>query len=244
MSELLEHEIESEGAERPVLARTFAVDAVAEGDGRTIDVRIVPYGERITHNDGLGGVARGVPYEEEWLPGVFANQEKAPNRVLLNFEHAPGLQGIVGHGVALREARDGFHGSFRLHDNADGEKARMLVRENVLGGVSLEAMPIKSTRSRAGVIQRVRAHLRNVALCREPAFKGSVVLALREGAGEIEAELDEDLLVVEPDPALLARCRNLGIELPERYRAHPANGHPGEQTGTPEAQDDTRPPAD
>jgi HK97 family phage prohead protease len=230
------HELHDETAERPRLVRMFEVDAATFGDGRTVDVRIVPYGETARAADGLGGVARGVAYDEEWLPGVFAQQERAANRVLLNFEHETGLGGIVGHGVALREARDGFHGSFRLHDNADGEKARMLVEEKVLGGVSLEAIPLKSVRTAAGVVQRVRAHLDKVSLCRLPAFKSSVVLALREQA---VPELDESLLVVEPDPELLARCRSLGVKLPERYEAHPASGHPGDETGTPE--DGTRP---
>src|SRR5689334_4916480 len=59
-----------------VIVRTFAAEMTA-GDGRTVDVRIVPYGERITHNDGLGGVPKGVPYTEEWVPGAFADQARA-----------------------------------------------------------------------------------------------------------------------------------------------------------------------
>jgi hypothetical protein len=56
----------------------------------------------------------------------------------------------------------------------------MLVREGVLGGVSLEAKPVKSSRSRDGVVQRVKAHLRHRALPRR-AYAGAVVLAVRDG---------------------------------------------------------------
>ena len=114
-----------------VIVREFAAELTAS-EGRTVDVRIVPYGERITHNDGLGGVARGVDYTEEWMPGVFSHQLNAANRVLANYEHQEGIAGVIGHGIALREEADGFHGSFVLHDTPDGDKALLLVRQGVL----------------------------------------------------------------------------------------------------------------
>ena len=98
----------------------------------------------------------------------------------------------------------------------------MLVREGILGGVSLEALPKKSVRSSEGVVRRVKAHLHGIALTRRPAFVGSVVLALRE-----DPLLDEDLLPVQPDPELIERCRRLGIKVPQRYEAHPDTRHPG-----------------
>src|SRR5574337_1803208 len=68
-----------------MIRRSFAAEVTA-GDGRTVDVRIVPFGERISHNDGLGGVPRGEWYEEEWMPGVFDHQLNAAHRLLANFE--------------------------------------------------------------------------------------------------------------------------------------------------------------
>lgn len=235
----LEHttEHETEPAERPVLHREFAAELSA-GDGRTIDVRIVPYGEQIQHNDGLGGVPKGVPYTEEWVAGAFAHQVRARGRereVLVNFEHQEGIAGVIGHGLALRETSDGFYGSFKLHETADGDKALMLVREDVLRTVSLEAKPLKSIRNAAGVVQRVKGHLFNIALTRFGAYEGAKVLAVREEA----VLFDEELLPVEPDPELLARCRALGIQLPQRYEAQPAETGTPAESGTPE--DGTRP---
>jgi HK97 family phage prohead protease len=221
----------SEGVQ-DLIVRTYAAE-LTSGDGRTVDVRIVPYGERATVNDGLGGVARGVPYTEEWMPGVFAHQANAANRVLANFEHQTGLAGVVGHGLALREERDGFHGSFKLHDTTDGEKALMLVKEGVLDGVSLEAHPVKSVRS-GGVVQRVKAHLRAVALTRNPAYAGAQILAVRE-----EILFDEELLPVDLNPEVVQRCRRLGIKLPQRYQAHPAETDTPAESGT--SGDGTRP---
>lgn len=216
-----------------MIVRNFAAE-MTSGEGRTVDVRIVPYGERVVHNDGLGGVPKGIPYSEEWMPGAFANQENAANRVLVNFEHQKGIGGVIGHGLMLREAADGFYGSFKLHETPDGEKALMLVREGALGGVSLEAVSKKSIRMANGVVRRVKAHLHGIALTRKGAYSGSVVLALRE-----EAQIfDEEMLPVEIDPELIARCERLGIALPERMKAQPAETDTPALTGT--SEDGTR----
>jgi HK97 family phage prohead protease len=238
-----EVEIEKQYIEAPetgLLRREFAA-AVTAGDGRTVDVKIVPYDEPIEHNDGLGGVPMGVMYREEWAPGAFDHQLDAANRVLANCEHEEGIRGVVGHGVALLSRSDGLYGSFKIHDTAAGETALTLIREGIFTTVSLEAHPRKHVRTAAGVLRRVKADLRNVAFARFGAYASARVLALRE---EAEAVFDEELLPVAPNPELIARCRALGIRLPQRYEAHPVeNGHPGE-TGTPEdgtRQTETKP---
>jgi HK97 family phage prohead protease len=220
--------VTEDDARTNVLVREFAAELTA-GEGRTVDVRIVPYGERITHNDGLGGVPRGVDYQEEWLPGVFAHQLNAANRVHANFEHQQGVAGIVGHGLALREAGDGFHGSFVLHETAAGDTTLALVKAGALEGVSLEAVPVKNIKL-GGVIQRAKANLRAVAFTRFGAYSGARVLAVREEASTFDAAL----LPVDMDPELVARCRALGLKMPQHYEAHPdATGTPDE-SGTPD----------
>ena len=125
---------EHETAERPFLVRTYAAD-LTEGDGRTVDVRVVPYGVPAQVSDG------GPIYREEWAQGCFDDQLRAANRVdvLLNFEHERGIGGLIGRGLALRSEGDGLHATFRIFDTQDGDKALELVREGVLGGVSLVA---------------------------------------------------------------------------------------------------------
>lgn len=236
MSQVSEPAVESDG----ILRRIFPAD-LSVGDGRTVDVRVVPYGERITHNDGLGGVPEGVPYEEEWVAGAFAHQTKAANRVLANFEHKQfGLVGVVGHGKSLLERADGLYGSFRIHPGEDGDKLLMLIDEQVVDGVSMEARPVKHSRSAEGVVRRTKGHLVNIAFCRAPAFQGARILAVREQAGLIP--LDAALLPVEPDPELLERCRALGIAMPQRYEAHPEESDTPDETGTPD--EGTRPSDD
>lgn len=218
----------TEGRESGLLHRTFAAEMTA-GDGRTIDVRIVPYGEKALVDDGRGA------YEEEFVDGAFDGQieAKAAHRVFLNFEHQRGIGGIVGKGLALRSEPDGLYGSFRALENSDGDKALMLVEEKILDGVSLEFMAKKSVRTAAGVIRRVKAHLDAVALCRTPAYSSAVVLAVREAP-----VLDEELLPVDIDPELVERCRQLGIRLPQRYEAHPVEADTPADAGT--SEDGTR----
>ena len=216
-----------------VIRRTFAAD-LTPGDGRTVDCRIVPYGERIEHNDGLGGVPVGQPYQEEWVTGAFQGQERAAHRVLANVEHEQGLAGIAGHGLALREDADGLYGSFKLHDDAAGDKALLLVREGVLDSVSLEARPLKSMKGPGGVILRVKAHLQAIAFTRFGAYPSAKVLAVREQAHVVEdAPVDEALLPLEMDAETVERCRSLGLSLPDRYQAHPDPGTPA-TADTPE----------
>jgi HK97 family phage prohead protease len=175
-------------------------------------------------------------YREEWAQGAFDDQVVAGHRlkVLLNFEHLSGIGNVVGKGIALRSERDGLHGSFRMANTQAGDTALELVNDGILDSVSLEAFAKKSIRTSAGVIRRVKAHLHNVALCRNPAFSGAKVLAVREQP-EPEVILDEELLPVDMDPELVQRLRVQGVVLPDRYEAHPAETDTPAETGTPEA---------
>ncbi len=234
-----EHEIENE-TQRPERAVAIRrLDAQIEaGDGRTISFRIAPFGEHATCADGLGGLPKGVPYQEELMPGLYDKQVRAANRVLLNFEHQQGIAGVVGHGLELAQRSDGYHASFRIHDSADGDKTLMLVKEGVLQGASVESHWLKSIRSASGVVQRVKAHLEAVAICRQGAYPSAVMTGLRTDEIPDEILLDEALLPIVPDEEMLARCRALGIRIPQRYQAHPEETDTPAVTGT--SEDGTR----
>lgn len=180
----------SETAEREILVREFPVELAA--DGRTIEMRIVPYNQPGRAAD----PPEFRPYQEVFLPRSFERQLAAPNRVAawLNFEHEQGIRGIVGHGTHLRDAPDALYGSFRVHENADGDKALQLVNDGVLGGVSVEFKALQSN-NRGGVVERVRAHLVAVALARTgmQAYKSAEVLAVRTAPLEPVAVMPADL---------------------------------------------------
>jgi len=187
-----------EPAQEPeVLRREFPAELTPSGDGRTLEVRIVPYNTPVRVSD----PPRHVPYHEVWVPGAFDKQLSAPNRVsvFVNVEHEEGIKGIVGRGTELREVpEDGLHGTFRMLSHPDADKALELVNEGDLRGVSLEFIPIKSVRE-DGLVKRVKARLVNIALVRPSGSAGGIqaygtaqVLAVREAP-----DLDEP----EPEPA-------------------------------------------
>lgn len=215
--------VEVEVPVETVAVRTFT-GSITPGDGRTVDLRIVPYGERVRANDGLGGLPRGVEYTEEFVSGVFDHVMSAPNRILLDFEHGDRLEDVVGRGVSVADRPDGFHTSFRMLNTPAGNTALELVREEVLTGASVECRfygpGTRSIRTAEGVVRRVKAKLNKVALCREPAYSGAVVLGVRTTPSEVI--LDEEMLPIPFDPELALRIAALGITIPDRLLAPPA----------------------
>jgi HK97 family phage prohead protease len=214
---MLENEQQGmETAERPFLVREFTVADVAV-EGRTVDVRLVPFGEVARVAD----PPKWEPYEEEWMPGCFDHQLGAANRVHARYGHSPHAIDVVGHGIELRAVeRDGYHISTKIHQTVQGDTALELLRDGALPCVSLEARPVRSVRTAAGVVQRMKANLRGFAFCQQGAFSGAQVLAIREPA-VIEDEIADEFLLPEMDAGVIERCRSLGIRLPDRYQAHP-----------------------
>ena len=225
--------LNTETAERPFLVRSFEVAAV-EVEGRTVDVRIVPFGEvaRVADPPNYD------PYDEEWMPGCFDHQLNAANRIHANYEHMQGPTHVVGHGVTLRAEQDGYHLTSTIHRTNAGDTTLELLNGGALPCVSLEARPVKNVRSSSGVMQRVKANLRGFAFCRQGAFAGAQVLAVRSDEEEQEQTLDAALMPVSMDPELVERLRAQGVSLPSRYEAQPAQTDTPASSGT--SEDGTR----
>jgi HK97 family phage prohead protease len=234
-------EIQSAANGRELLVRTFSVHAEA-GDGRTINVRVVPFNE-------VADVADPPdfkPYKEQFMPGAFARNEPHAHRIRLRSDHAAldenggrksGTSGIVGNGVKLTETAGGYEGEFKFLDTPDAMTARELVLNGGYDGVSAEFLPIKSVRTNDGIVQRQVAHLDSVALATGPAYSTATILSLRE-----EQIVDESMLPPPPDLEILERCAELGVDLPEgmaillsrSYTEQPWDGSSG-RYDTPEA---------
>jgi HK97 family phage prohead protease len=175
------------------IRRTFQAQLQPSGDGRTLDLRVVPFNTVARVKD-----PGREPYDEMWVDGCFDKQINAANRVLVNFEHEFGFQNVVGRGVELRSDAAALDGTFRILQGPDGDKALELINEKVLTGVSLEAIPLRSEKGPDGVVRRIAARLVNVALCRFPAFAGAEVLAVREG--DPDAPTPDDPAPSDPEP--------------------------------------------
>ncbi len=180
--------------ERPTLRREVSVE-VAEGDGRTLVARLVPYNEVANVNDGGG------PYQEMFLPGAFNAQTRAANRIkaFLNFRHSQAFGDQIGHATKIDDLADGLHGEMYVKPGPHGDDALHFVREGVLNKLSIEFQPLKD-KIVDGVVHRVSARLLGVALVPEGAYSGAEVIAVREGE-----ELPEELVQSEDDAPVTTR---------------------------------------
>lgn len=210
--------------ERTVLEREFVATAV-EVEGRTVDVRIVPFGE----------VARVADpptfeeYDEEFVDGCFDHQLSAANRIHANYEHGKGISDVVGHGVSLRKESDGYHLTSTIHRTNNGDTALELINGGALPGVSVEFVPVRNVKD-GNLVRRVKANLRGFAFCRQGAYRGAQVLAVRSDDEEPEQTLDAGLMPVDIDPERVQRLRAQGIVLPDRYmKAHPETPAPPDE---------------
>ncbi len=228
-------EVETEVVAEPesgLLCRAFAAEMTA-GDGRTIDVRIVPYGVAAeVSDDGR------TSYREMWMPGAFSDQVRGAqagraNKVMVNFRHGQTFGDVIGHGISMVERDDALYGSFKILDGQDGDKALELVRADALSKVSLEAYSKKHARNSQGIVQRMKGFLVNIALTPQGAYDAAAVLAIREEqlAAEEAEETKKVVASLDMDPEIVERLHRAGISLPARYdqaeqdEAHPA-GHP------------------
>jgi Escherichia/Staphylococcus phage prohead protease len=187
-----------------VLRRSFAAELAASGgDGRTIEGRAVPYNERALVVD-----PDGKRYVEGFVAGAFRRSTRAPQRLVLLYEHGSGILDVVGPAVALEERPDGLFGSWRAIDGAVGDQALSLVRAGVLTGLSVGFRPLgPGRRDDDGTLWRTACHLDEVSLTRSPAFAGAVVTAVRSLPDELAAPLER----VERSSELDERLRALGL---------------------------------
>ena len=151
-----------------VLHRVFPAELVEETDGRTLFGKCVPYDVPARVKD-----PERPPYDEAFARGAFRRATRAPQRVLLRFEHRDGLLDVAGYGHELEERDDGLYGSFRTLDSPAGEQALALHRAGVLTFFSVGFHPIGNGRRRNGTVVRTHCHLDEVSLCREASYPGT-----------------------------------------------------------------------
>jgi phage head maturation protease len=145
-------------------------DAEASPDaGRTVDVRIVPYGV-------LGRTANGLELVEH---GAF--EGTVPDDVVLRQDHA---DPPAGRGIALEERSDAAYMTFRIARTPRGDEllANLAERMHRNASIGFEEVPGGSiTRAYRGEPVRVhrRLRLREVGTTWRPVYPEAAVLAVR-----------------------------------------------------------------
>lgn len=168
------------------------------GDGRTIVGIAVPYGlpQRIDER-----------LVEQFARGAFNAQIRSAARVQFAREHQTLGGTLIGRATLLRDDTAGLYGEWRVSATAAGEETLELVRDGVLDELSIGFREGQNRRLRDGTIERVTAHLTEVAVVREGAYgRGAVVAGVRSAAGihDVRARLEEAQRILASLPLLPA----------------------------------------
>lgn len=159
----------------------------ATGDGRTLLIRLVKWGEVAeATNEGI---------RETFAKGAFAGVD--PTRVTIEAQgHGNEL---VGRGEAIEERDDGAYLRARIASTTAGNDLLTLIREGVLGAASVVFRPIKSVARAGGVIERTLVELARVAVLDRGAYPSAAVVSVREeAAAEKEAVVTDEAITETP----------------------------------------------
>lgn len=165
------------------------------GDGRTVTGIAVPYGVEQRIDDNL---------VETFARGAFANQLRAPHRVKFSYGHMSQNGKLIGRATLLREDASGLYGEFRVSDTPAGNEALALIRDGALDELSIGFQSGQDRRLANGTIERMTAHLGEVAIVMQGAYGRnamvSAVRAVEETAGT--PNLDKAAQVIASIPML------------------------------------------
>lgn len=160
---------------------------------------------------------------EEFVRGAFAAQAPHANRVMLARGHMPQGGALIGRLSMMRDDAAGLYVEGRISATDVGRDTRTLIADGVLDRFSIGFREGRNRRS-AGVIQRVTADLREVAIVPNPAYADAVITGLREGCAEClaRAAAPESAVpdVAEPESPVRSRALE-AARLQARYRPLP-----------------------
>lgn len=167
------------------LLRSYTIEQ-PEIDGRTLDVRCVPYGIVTLVRDRQPDGTLTRPYREGWERGAFRHVTRAAHRVPLvvgRHDLRADPFSDVGRGVNFDEQDDGLHGSFVVDASPFGDHALAKVLSGQWRGISIGAAPRRhrdeGDPESNGIRWRTLAHLDHVLLTEAPAYAQAEVLAVR-----------------------------------------------------------------
>ena len=187
------------------------------GDGRTICGIVVPW-QAPTRIDGN--------LVEQFAPGAFNHQLNTPMRVRLEREHVELGGTLIGAGVLMRNDPAGCYMELRASKTPVGDETLELVKDGALHQLSVAFKERQNRRLAGGIIERVTADLRTVAVVMEGAYGDLAgVTGVRSTSGaaaqlaaeevELRRQAEEFLIGLPevPDNDLLIRQLRLGVKI-------------------------------
>lgn len=157
-----------------VLFRSFTPDleVQAGGDGRTVRGIAVPYGQTQQIDQYL---------TERFMRGAFDHQLPAIHRVGFYRGHSNQNGVLIGPMKAAQDDAAGLYGEWRVSKTPAGDEALELIKDGALSQLSIGFRSAKGgSREVAGVVERHKANLFEVAIVPEGAYgDGAVITGVR-----------------------------------------------------------------
>lgn len=193
--------------------RHFGPDVMhMRDDGRTIEGRIVPYGEVAEVVDIHPVANRLMRYREQFLERSFTRTIQYAQRrgnagfIALNFDHdEANFYARIGYATELDEKDDGVYATFRLYEGKDLEKVQSMLRESH-SGLSVKFADIKEPKLIDDVVSHVQVALEHVAATPLPTYEGASILAMRS-EDQLAVQLTTDTPNLNEVKAWLAEMR-------------------------------------
>jgi HK97 family phage prohead protease len=159
------------------LVRSHAVDLEVRGDGRTIVGIAVPFNQPTPIRDMHGS------YDEVFRRGAFARTiaEGGARRVKVLANHRSS-ELPLGRAELLREDTNGLYAELRISATDAGDEVLTLVRDGALDALSISFSPVRSNKTRAGLVERLEARLREISVVGFPAYVGAAITGVRAEA--------------------------------------------------------------
>lgn len=165
------------------LYRSFAPDlhVRSAGDGRTVYGIAVPYNAPVRIDDAL---------VEQFARGAFNHQLHDPSRVKFSREHVLLGGELIGAATVLRDDAAGLYVELRTSRTPKGEETLELVKDGALDQLSIMFRERNNRRLSGGIVERVKADLREVAVVMEGAY-GDLALAAGVRSRQIPQSAEE-----------------------------------------------------
>lgn len=153
-------------------------------DGRTLDGRVVPYGEiaNIVEVDETGELLR---YQEQFLPHSLAAMAQGFKsrsfrglHIPLVLDHNESFDNLIGHAVELDSRDDGAYATFRLYDDTNITKVRSILNESHTG-LSIKFKDTREPKLIEGIVSRVQVYVAHVAATPSPAYATAGIESIR-----------------------------------------------------------------
>jgi len=172
------------------LFRNFCPDLQvrSSGDGRTVCGIAVPYNAPTRIDDQL---------IEQFARGAFSHQLDRPQRVKFAREHVLLGGELIGAATMLRDDSAGLYVELRTAKTPAGEATLELVRDGALDQLSIMFREGRNRRLGGGIVERIQADLKEVAIVMEGAYGdlavATAVRSTRQQPSTTYTDADMDL---------------------------------------------------